>query len=78
MKRRIRKSTVILLGFTAYSAAVYAYFLPRTDFSALRIGLTLAANIVVLVALWYIYRRRENLAEKRRNEMNINQEKDSV
>ena len=30
-RRRFRKSTVILLGFTLYSVAVYAYFIPRTD-----------------------------------------------
>lgn len=33
MKRRIRKSTIIVLGFALYSAAIYAYFIPRTDLS---------------------------------------------
>ena len=33
-RRRFRKSTVILLGFTLYSVAVYAYFIPRTDMSS--------------------------------------------
>ena len=78
MKRRTRKSTIIVLGFTLYSAAIYAYFIPRTDLSGRRIWFTLALNVVVLVALWYLYRRKEDLAAKRKKEMNINQEKDSV
>ena len=69
-RRRFRKSTVILLGFTLYSVAVYAYFIPRTDIWA-----TMALNAVILVALWYLYRRREKLADKRGQDVNINQEK---
>ena len=30
---------------------------------------------VILVALWYLYRRREKLADKRGQDVNINQEK---
>ena len=76
MKRiRFRKSNVILLGFTLYSVAVYAYFIPRTDMSSRHIWATMALNAVILVALWYLYRRREKLADKRRQDVNINQEK---
>ena len=64
-RRRFRKSTVILLGFTLYSVAVYAYFIPRTDMSSRHIWATMALNAVILVALWYLYRRREKLADKR-------------
>ena len=64
MKRRIRKSTIIVLGFALYSAAIYVYFIPRTDLSGRRIWFTLALNVVVLVALWYLYRRKEDLAAK--------------
>ena len=69
-RRRFRKSTVILLGFTLYSVAVYAYFIPRTDMSSRHIWATM-----ILVALWYLYRRREKLADKRGQDVNINQEK---
>ena len=55
-RRRFRKSTVILLGFTLYSVAVYAYFIPRTDMSSRHIWATMALNAVILVALWYLYR----------------------
>ena len=76
MKRsRFRKSTDILLGFTLYSVAVYAYFIPRTDMSSRHIWATMALNAVILVALWYLYRRREKLADKRGQDVNINQEK---
>ena len=71
-RRRFRKSTVILLGFTLYSVAVYAYFIPRTDMSSRHIWATMA---VILVALWYLYRRREKLADKREHDVDINQEK---
>ena len=74
-RRRFRKSTVILLGFTFYSVAVYAYFIPRTDMSSRHIWATMALNAVILVAMWYLYRRREKLADKRRQDVNINQEK---
>ena len=76
MKRsRFRKSTVILLGFTLYSVAVYAYFIPRTDMSSRHIWATMALIAVILVALWYLYRRREKLADKREHDVDINQEK---
>ena len=74
-RRRFRKSTVILLGFTLYSVAVYAYFIPRTDMSSRHIWATMALNAVILVALGYLYRRREKLADKRGQDVNINQEK---
>ena len=74
-RRRFRKSTVILLGFTLYSVAVYAYFIPRTDMSSRHIWATMALNAVILVALWYLYRRREKLADKRRQHVNKNQDK---
>ena len=74
-RRRFRKSTVIQLGFTLYSVAVYAFFIPRTDMSSRHIWATMALNAVILVALWYLYRRREKLADKRGQDVNINQEK---
>ena len=74
-RRRFRKSTVILLGFTLYSVAVYAYFIPRTDMSSRHIWATMALNAVILVAMRYLYRRREKLADKREHDVDINQEK---
>ena len=46
-RRRFRKSTVILLGFTLYSVAVYAYFIPRTDMSSRHIWATMAWKAVI-------------------------------
>ena len=74
-RRRIRKSTMIVLCFTLYSVAVYAYFIPRTDMDGRHIWFTVALNAVVLVALWFLYRRKEKVADRRRNMDDINQEK---
>ena len=43
-KKTVPESTVILLGFTLYSVAVYAYFIPRTDMSSRHIWATMALN----------------------------------
>lgn len=64
-RRRMRKSTMILLGFVLYTLVAYAYFLPRTDMPAGQMAFTICLNIVVLGALWYLYRRKENVAGRR-------------
>lgn len=45
------------------------------DMSSRHIWATMALNAVILVALWYLYRRREKLADKREHDVDINQEK---
>lgn len=62
--KRIRKSTVILWAFTLYSVAVYAYYLPRTDLENVRVWLMLGLNAVVIVVLWWLYRKREKRADE--------------
>lgn len=54
---------MILWVFTLYSVAVYAYYLPRTDLDNVRVWLMLGLNVVVIVVLWLLYRRRENRAD---------------
>lgn len=63
-RRRIRKSTVIVLAFTLYSVIIYAYFIPRVEMSASRIWLTVGVNALIIVLLWWIYRRREFMTDK--------------
>lgn len=68
-KRRIRKSTMIPLVFTLYSVVVYAYFIPRTDASQTQIWMTLAVNVLIIVALWFLYRRKERMADSRSRDL---------
>ena len=63
-RRRIRKSTVIVLAFTLYSVVIYTYFIPRVEMSASRIWLTVGVNALIIVLLWWIYRRRESMTDK--------------
>ena len=65
-RKRMRKSTLILLAFVVYTLGAYAYFLPRTDMNTGQIAFTICMNIVVLAALWYLYRRKENMGGNRR------------
>lgn len=69
---KIKKSTLILVGFTLYSLAIYAYFLPRTDMSNGRIWLTIGTNAVVIVTLWWLYRRKEKMADERKKDIDSN------
>lgn len=69
---KIKKSTLMLLGFTLYSAVVYAYFIPRTEMPANRIALTVGTNAVVVIVLWLLYRRKEKMAERRKKDIEQN------
>lgn len=69
MKKKIRKSTWIPLAFVVYSAAVYAYVLPQSTASTSTIVLTIGLNLLVILALWWLYRKKEKLAEERERDM---------
>lgn len=62
--KRIRKSTLMLLGFTLYSVAMYAYLIPRANMSLDKICLTVGTNVVVIIALWLLYRKKEKMSGK--------------
>lgn len=65
MKKKIKKSTWIPLVFVLYSIAVYAYVLPQTTVSLKSIYMTVGLNVLVIVALWWLYRKKEKMAEQR-------------
>lgn len=69
---KVKKSTLLFIGFTLYSAAIYAYFIPRTDMSTNRIALTVGTNVLVIVLLWFLYRKKEKMAERRKNDIKQN------
>lgn len=58
-KKKIRRSTLIPIIFTLYSAAVYVWMIPRSTFSTSRLCLTIGANILIIIALWWLYRYKE-------------------
>lgn len=64
-KSRIKKSVWIPIAFALYSAVIYAIFVPRSNASALEIGLTIGVNVLILAALFFLYRRKEKMAARR-------------
>lgn len=69
MKKKLRKSTWIPLVFVLYSIAVYAYVLPQTTASMPTICMTIGLNVVVIIALWWLYRKKEKMAEERERDL---------
>ena len=63
-KNKIRKSTWIPLAFTLYSIVIYAYLLPRRS-----IIFAIVLNALIILALWWLYRKKEKMALEREREM---------
>lgn len=72
MKKKIRKSTWIPLVFVLYSVAVYAYVLPQTTASLTKICMMMGLNALVIGALWWLYRKKEKMAEERECDLKRN------
>lgn len=68
-KSRIRKSTWIPLAFTLYSIVIYAYLLPRSTASTTSIVLAITVNVLIIVALWWLYRKKEKMAMERERDL---------
>lgn len=68
-KRKIKKSLWIPLAFTVYAIIVYAYFLPRNSAGTLEIAITLGVNVLIIIALWFLYRKKEEMTRQREEEM---------
>ena len=70
MKRnKIRKSTWIPLAFTLYSIVIYAYLLPRSTASTSSIIMAVVLNALIILALWWLYRKKEKMALEREREL---------
>lgn len=65
----MKKSILVPLALSLYSVVVYAYLLPRTTASGTYIAGAIAANVLFIVLLWWLYRKKEKLAEKRDREL---------
>lgn len=68
-KNKIRKSTWIPLAFTLYYIVIYAYLLPRSTASTGSIIFAIVLNALIILALWWLYRKKEKMALEREREM---------
>ena len=70
--KKIKKSTGLTLALLIYVSATAAYFLPRnTEISNTEKYVTVIASYVIVLALWLVLRKKEELQRKRREEDKI-------
>lgn len=72
---KMKKSVWIPLAFVIYSMVIYAYFIPRSEATSTTIALTVVFNVLIIVALWWVYRRKEKLAAEREKDLRDSQDK---
>ena len=70
--KKLKKSTGLTVALLIYVSATAAYFLPRnTEISNTEKYVTVIASYVILLALWLVLRKKEELQRKRREEDKI-------
>jgi membrane protein DedA with SNARE-associated domain len=69
MKNKIRKSTWLSVILLIYVSVTAAYLLPRNqEMSHTEKQVTFAGAYVIVIVLWFVLRKKEQLQQKRRNE----------
>lgn len=72
--KKLKKSTGLTVALLIYVSATAAYFLPRnTEISNTEKYVTVIASYVIVLALWLVLRKKEELQRKRREEEKIEQ-----
>lgn len=67
--KKIKKSTGVALAFLIYVSVMAAYLLPRnTEVTQTEKYLTLTAAYVIVLLLWLVLRKKEQLRERRQKE----------
>ena len=70
--KKLKKSTGLTVALLIYVSATAAYFLPRnTEISNTEKYVTVIASNVIVLALWLVLRKKEELQRKRREEDKI-------
>ena len=70
--KKFNKSTGLTVALLIYVSATAAYFLPRnTEISNTEKYITVIASYVIVLALWLVLRKKEELQRKRREEDKI-------
>ena len=66
--KKLKKSTGLTVALLIYVSATAAYFLPRSNTEKY---VTVIASYVIVLALWLVLRKKEELQRKRREEDKI-------
>ena len=76
--KKIKKSTGVVIAFLIYVSVTAAYLLPRnTEVSQTEKYLTVAGSYVIVLLLWLVLRKKEQMRERRKEEqMNESRKKD--
>lgn len=70
--KKLKKSTGLTVALLIYVSATAVYFLPRnTEISNTEKYVTVIASYVIVLALWLVLRKKEELQRKRREEDKI-------
>ena len=70
--KKLKKSTGLTVALLIYVSATAAYFLPRnTEISNTEKYVTVIASYVIVLALWLVLGKKEELQRKRREEDKI-------
>ena len=70
--KKLKKSTGLTVALLIYVSATAAYFLPRnTEISNTEKYVNVIASYVIVLALWLVLRKKEELQRKRREEDKI-------
>lgn len=67
--KKFKKSTGLTVALLIYVSATAVYFLPRnTEISNTEKYITVIASYVIVLVLWLVLRKKEELQRKRREE----------
>ena len=67
--KKFKKSTGLTVALLIYVSATAAYFLPRnTEIRNTEKYITVIASYVIVLVLWLVLRKKEELQRKRREE----------
>ena len=67
--KKFKKSTGLTVALLIYVSATAEYFLPRnTEISNTEKYITVIASYVIVLVLWLVLRKKEELQRKRREE----------
>lgn len=70
MKRKYKKSVLLPLILFVYTTVMAVYFLPRnTEVGNTEKWCTLVASYVIIFLLWYVLRKKEELAAKQKQKL---------
>ena len=70
--KKIRKSTGVALAFLIYVSVTAAYLLPRnTEVSLTEKIITVAVSYVIVLLLWLVLRKKEQMRERRKKEISF-------